>query len=253
MERAPVLFVGHGSPMNAITDNPARHAWKQLGSQLGKPKAIIAVSAHWTSKGGTKVNTQAVNRQIYDMYGFPQELYDLRYEPKGNPALAGRVATLLEASPDTSWGIDHGVWSILCNMYPACDVPVVMVSTDVTATPAKLYGLGRKLGSLRDEGYAILASGNVVHNLGKVGWDMQDGYPWADAFDKEIEQAVCGGNHQKVMDYASVAGSRLAVPTPEHFLPLIVALGAIREADKATSFNAYRELGSMSMTSFLWK
>ena len=187
------------------------------------------------------------------MYGFPQELYDLRYEPKGDPVLADRVATLLGASPDASWGIDHGVWSILCNMYPACDVPVVMVSTDVTATPAKLYKMGKKLGTLRDEGYAILASGNVVHNLGKVGWDMQDGYPWADAFDKEIEQAVCGGNHQKVMDYTSIAGSRLAVPTPEHFLPLIVALGAVREDDKATTFNAYRELGSMSMTSFLWK
>ena len=252
-DRLPVIFSGHGSPMNAIGRNRANEGWKYIGSKLGKPPVIIAVSAHWTTHG-TAVRTAENNRQINDMYGFPKELYDVHYEPKGSPEYAARVLELLgeDGHEDNSWGIDHGVWSILSNMYPDADVPVVMVSTDVDASPEKLFEIGKKLKALRNEGAMIIASGNVVHNLRMVDWDNENGAPWADAFDQAIIDAVKVRDNDTVIGYEKLDNARLAVPTAEHYAPLLVALGATVPEDRAAVWNEYRELGSMSMTSFLW-
>ena len=250
----PVLFVGHGSPMNAIENSPARAGWKKMGKKLEKPGVILAVSAHWATEG-TFVRTADTNRQIYDMYGFPEELYEVKYAPAGSPEYAGKVLNLLEgaAKPDNSWGIDHGVWSILCNMYPEADIPVVMISINVSASPDQLFETGRKLQPLRNEGAMILASGNVVHNLRMVNWDMQDGYEWADSFDTAIRDAILSGNPSIPLGFREIPDVQKAVPTVEHYAPLLVALGAVSETDSAAVFNEYRELGSMSMTSYVWE
>lgn len=253
-QRMPAVFVGHGSPMNAIGENRARAEWKKEGLRLGKPSVIIAISAHWMTRG-LFVRRAEDNPQINDMYGFPQELYEVHYEPRGSVDYADKVLECLEgqAAVDNRWGIDHGIWSVLSNMYPDADVPVVMVSTDVTADPQTLYDIGKRLRPLRDEGAMILASGNVVHNLRAVGWDMDDGYPWADAFDRTIRDAIVGGNYDIPVHYHRVADFRKAVPTVEHYDPLPVALGAAGPEDRVRVWNDYREMGSMSMTSYTFE
>lgn len=249
----PVLFTGHGSPMNAIGSNRARTGWQQMGKILKKPEVIIAVSAHWMT-AGLYVRRSETNPQVFDMYGFPEELYHLRYEPKGSTKYADKVLEALGASAQVNndWGIDHGVWSVLANMFPEADIPVVMVSTDTTASPAQQYETGRKLASLRREGALIIASGNIVHNLGLVGWDMNRGYPWAEHFDHAIQRAVLSGHPEAAVNYAKLPNALQAVPTVEHYYPFLVALGASNQEDKASVWNAYCELGSMSMTSYLF-
>jgi 4,5-DOPA dioxygenase extradiol len=239
--------------MNAIGKNRARDGWQQLGKKLPKPRVIIAVSAHWQTSG-ICVRTAPDNPQIYDMYGFPDELYRVHYEPAGSPADAKKALALLGASAreDNTWGIDHGVWSVLSNIFPAADVPVVMVSVDGQAGAGELYEAGRKLAALRDDGAMIFASGNVVHNLRLVDWNMTDGYGWAKAFDSTIRDAVLTGDHGRVLHFDGLENSSLAVPTSEHFLPLPAALGAVTEKDRPSVFNEYCELGSMSMTSYLF-
>lgn len=239
--------------MNAIGDNKARRGWIGMGKRLPRPRAVVAVSAHWETEG-TKVRTAADNRQIFDMYGFPQELYDVRYEPEGSPEMAKETLRLLgsDGMEENSWGIDHGLWSVLSNIYPKADVPVVAVSIDVTADERRLYEIGRKLAPLRDEDVMILASGNIVHNLRLVDWDMQGGYLWADQVDRRIKDAVLSGNHEAILEWRKIPDARKAVPTVEHFFPFLVALGAVSSSDHAEVFNDYRELGSMSMTSYLF-
>jgi len=251
--KSPVMFAGHGSPMNAIGDNIARAGWIDLGKQLKKPEAIVAVSAHWLTHG-RKVRTAADNPQINDMYGFPEELYQIHYEPAGSPELARKALELLGdgAEGDNTWGIDHGVWSVLSNMFPDADVPVVMVSVDADASPEEQYAVGQKLAALRDEGAMIFASGNVVHNLRMVDWDNAGGFDWADAFDGLIKGRLSTGDRHGVTGYSAFPDSRLAVPTTEHFFPLLTALGAAEDQDTIAVFNEYRELGSMSMTSYLF-
>lgn len=249
---APVVFCGHGSPTNAIdARSRARVGWREAAARLGKPKAILAVTAHWATRG-TWVRTAASNPQINDMYGFPKELYQVHYEPAGAPKVASRALELLDgvARGTEEWGVDHGVWSVLCNMYPEADVPVAMVSTNVEATPEEAFALGQHLSGLRDEGVMILASGNVVHNLELVNWSNTEGETWADAFDATIRDGVTRGHFDVALGYQRLADWQLAAPTNEHYLPLLVALGAVRPGDHVGVFNDYRELGSMSMTSF---
>lgn len=254
-ERMPAMFVGHGSPMNAIGDNRARRDWLRIGKELSKPKAIIGISAHWTSSGSTLVRRSAVNRQIYDMYGFPDELYRIRYAPPGDVEVADRVLSALGpvGREDDSWGLDHGLWSVLSNMFPDADVPVVPVSVDTSASPDRLYRIGQALSPLRDEGCMIIGSGNVVHNLRMVDWHSDRGYIWADSFDDAVRRAVLDGDHGKVLAYEGIDGWEKAVPTVEHFEPLPVILGAVRPDDRVSVFAQYRELGSMSMTSYLFR
>lgn len=251
--RMPVVFVGHGSPMNAITDNPARTCWEELGKKLPRPKAIVAISAHWTSQGTHVLKTDK-NRQINDMYGFPEKLYEITYPPKSSPALADKVLSLLGdlGQEDPGWGIDHGVWVPLCSMYPEADIPVVMVSTDMFAGPEGHFEVGKRLKPLRDEGVLIFCSGNVVHNLSRCDYEMEGGFDWADAFDHEIRDAITEGDFETPKNYRGIPGARQAVQLPDHYFPLLTALGAADQSDPVSVFNDYRELGALSMTSYLF-
>ena len=253
-KRQPVVFVGHGSPLNAIADNDIRRGWQEMGKRLGRPRAILAVSAHWFTHGRW-VRTAAHNLQINDMYGFPDELYAVHYAPAGAPDVAARALDLLGgvATGTEDWGVDHGVWSVLSNMYPEADVPVVMVSCDGDAAPDAHLEVGRRLSALRDEGVMIVASGNVVHNLRAVDWDKSDGFDWADDFDDRVRDLILARDFDSVARYTQLAGWQRAIPTPDHFLPLLTALGAVRDDDETVVWNRIRELGSMSQTSYLFR
>ncbi len=256
MSKMPTLFVGHGSPMNAIEDTAFTRGWVELGKHIGSPKAILAVSAHWYTRG-LFVSDAAENKQIYDMYGFPQELYDVKYAPKGDPNLARRVLDLLpsDAKANRDWGIDHGVWSVLCRMVPDASIPVVMMSIDGYRSAQEQYELGKALRPLREEGVLILGSGNVVHHLGLLEWDNPNGgSPAADAFDHYVRDAILAGDFEKAIDYkASGLPYQKSFPTPDHFNPLPVVLGASGKDDKVTVWNDARTLGSLSMTSYLFE
>ena len=252
--RMPVLFIGHGSPMNAIEDNEFSRAWTALGKTLEKPKAILSISAHWFTRG-TKVNDSPTPAMIYDMYGFPDELYALKYPTPGSPELAYRTRDLVGdfVTIDNNWGIDHGTWSVLHRVFPGADIPVVQLSVNATLTPAEHYEIGKKLRSLRDEGVLIFGSGNVVHNLARVDWRMNDGQPWAQEFDQYIHRAVTSGRHQDVIDFANDGEpAQLSVPSIDHFAPLLYVLGASDANDQVRVINADCTLGSMSMTSYLF-
>ena len=255
MQRMPVLFAGHGSPMNAIEENPFTKTWRELAPRLGKPKAILSVSAHWFVSG-VRVSDAEAQRTIHDMYGFPETLYQVRYDAPGAPDVARRALALLgpAARPDRTWGLDHGTWSVLRHLYPAADVPVFQVSVDADATPARHFALGQTLAPLRDEGVLIFASGNVVHNLGLVRWGAEGGMDWAEEFDGCIRRNVEARAFEKAVAFREAGPSaRLAVPTPDHFAPLLTALGAAdADADEITVFNAACVYGSLSMTGYLF-
>jgi 4,5-DOPA dioxygenase extradiol len=253
MQHMPVVFVGHGSPMNALEDNRFTRQWSLLGERLGRPEAILSVSAHWYTQG-TRVSDASAPQMIYDMYGFPQALYRVTYPASGSPALAKQVKGLLgdAVQTDGSWGLDHGTWSVLKWIYPKADIPVVQLSVDQDANPEELYKTGRALRSLRDQGVLILGSGNVVHNLSLVSWDSEGGYPWADAFDRYIRDAVLARNDGGVLRYRDAGDSAAnAFVTLDHFAPLPVVLGAADEGAKAEVFNDERVMGSLSMTSYV--
>lgn len=254
MSKMPVIFVGHGSPTNAIEDNAYTREWRRLGAAFPKPRGILCVSAHWFVRG-TKINTTAAPQQIYDMYGFPPELYALKYPAQGSPALAARVLELLHgpAEADNSWGIDHGAWSVLVHLFPTADIPVVQLSLDRGAPASAHYKLAAALKPLREEGILLLASGNVVHNLGRVAWGMNGGLDWAERFDLQIRDSILQKDIAAVADYPALGSdAALAVPTPEHFLPLLYALGASDPADQVSVFNRSCVLGSLSMTGYVF-
>ena len=252
--RMPALFVGHGSPMNAIEDNAYARTWIALGKVLPNPKAILSISAHWFTRG-TKVNDSAAPAMVYDMYGFPEELYQLRYPAPGAPQIAKRVMERLEVSVsvDNSWGIDHGSWSVLRRMFPSADVPLLQLSVNAMLSPAEHYALGFKLKPLRDEGVLILGSGNIVHNLSRIDWRMREGQTWAKEFDQYILHAVQEGKPQDVIDYTRAGDSaKLSVPSMDHFAPLMYILGVRDESDQMSVFNENCLYGSLSMTSYLF-
>lgn len=253
--RMPLIFVGHGSPMNAIEDNSYSRSWKELGTRLPKPAAILSVSAHWFT-GGTFASDSALPKTIYDMYGFPDALYEIVYNAPGAPETARRAAALLGKSNalDRSWGLDHGTWSVLHRMYPKADVPVFQLSVDRGASFRAHYEMGRLLKPLREEGVLILGSGNVVHNLARVNPGQAGGYPWAEVFDGYIKESVVGGDYEKAVDPRGAGSSaQLAVPTPDHYAPLLYVLGAADAADGVTAFNDECVMGSLSMTSYLFE
>lgn len=254
--RMPVIFSGHGSPMLALEHNDITRTLRETGEQLlasqGKPKAILAVSAHWY-QGETLVQSTAHPRQIYDMYGFPEELYKVKYNAEGSPALTEEVKNLLGGAVrvDDSWGIDHGTWTVLVHMFPKADIPVVQLSVNGRLTPAKCADLGRKLAPLREEGYLILGSGNVVHNLRMVDWDNEDGSPACKRFNDYITEAVLAGDTNQVLHYGTHPDASYAVPTPDHFLPLCYCLGAA-DGDAARAFNNVCSLGAIAMTGYVF-
>jgi 4,5-DOPA dioxygenase extradiol len=247
--RAPALFLGHGSPLNVITENPFVPAWAALGQRFAKPKGIVSVSAHWETEGPA-VTTSERPRTIHDFYGFPPALYQIRYDAPGSPELAARVAALTGARGDADWGFDHGTWGVLGSVYPKADVPVIQLSLDKRASPEEHYRLGGTLAPLRDEGVMILGSGNIVHNL-RFFRGGASHYDWARDFNEAVKAKVTARDHTALFDYASLSkGAALAVPTAEHYLPLLYVLAAQGETEQPEILTD-EVLGSIAMTSVL--
>ncbi len=252
MPDMPVLFVGHGSPMNAIEENDLTRQWQKIGVEIPRPRAILVISAHWFVPG-VYVNDQENPRQLYDMYGFPKALYELVYPVQGSPVLAARTMQLCDATVQNNWGIDHGTWSVLVHLFPNADIPVVQLSVDQTATPQELFELGQKLAVLRDENILILGSGNVVHNLRLVNFSMAGGELWAERFDRLISERILARDFTAVLEPEKMsADARLAIPTPDHYWPLLPILGAASATDLITVFNQVCQFGSLSMTGYLF-
>jgi 4,5-DOPA dioxygenase extradiol len=248
----PALFVGHGNPMNALRDNAYTAAWRQIGKSLPKPKAILSVSAHWYVPF-TGVTANDAPRTIHDFGGFPKELFQIQYPAPGSPELARRVQKLLgsmEVKPDESWGFDHGTWSVLCHIYPDADIPVIQLSIDETKAGVFHHEIGKKLSVLRDEGILILGSGNLVHNLHTYAWGrhLPEPYDWASRFESRVKELILSNDCEPLAHYEMLGpDAELAVPTPEHFLPLLYVLGARREDDPITFPVQGVDGGSISM------
>jgi 4,5-DOPA dioxygenase extradiol len=247
----PALFIGHGNPMNAIEDTEFSRAWADAARSLPKPRAVLCISAHWETEG-TRVTAMEQPTTIHDFYGFPPALFEKRYPAPGSPDLARVAQKMMRESHvelDLEWGLDHGAWAVLCRMYPQANVPVVQLSLDRRKQPALHYELGRELRGLRKKGVLIIGSGNIVHNLREMAWE-DTAYDWALEFDAQMKELILSGDHKAIIDYSKLGRSaRLAVPTLEHYLPLLYVLGAQDKADRVKFFADKVTLGSMSMRS----
>lgn len=236
----PAIFFGHGNPMNALAENQYTAAWRRIGAGMARPKAILSISAHWYVPG-TGVTISTSPRTIHDFGGFPRELYRVQYPAPGDPALAQRAQKLLAPIPvvlDNSWGLDHGTWAVLRHVYPEADIPVVQLSIDETRPPAFHYEIGRRLAPLREEGVLVLGSGNIVHNLHTYAWGQHvaDAYDWAAKFESEARQMMLAGDVKPLLQYDRLGPeAELAIPTPDHFLPLLYVLAAA-QPHEAISF-----------------
>lgn len=251
-QRMPVLFVGHGSPMNAIEENEFSRSWKQLGQSLARPKAILCVSAHWMTSGNTYVTVMDKPKTIHDFGGFPQELFAAQYPAPGATEIAQETIALVNKTtirPNHDWGLDHGCWSVLLKMYPKADIPVFQLSLDLNKPPQWHYELAQQLKSLREKGVLILGSGNIVHNLGIMQWGNQ-AYDWAIEFDQWSKERLEAGDHQALIDYSKKGKiAQLAIPTNEHYLPMLYAIALQDKKDELKFFNEKTLMGSVSMRS----
>jgi 4,5-DOPA dioxygenase extradiol len=252
----PVLFVGHGSPMNAIEDNEFVQKWRELGKSLPKPGAILCISAHWETRG-TLVTAMEKPMTIHDFGGFPEELFDVQYPAPGSPELAKetqRIIKKTEVGLDDKWGLDHGAWSVIKHLYPKADVPVIQLSMDYYQSAQYHYDLARELAPLRKKGVLIIGSGNMVHNLGLVSWEKMNepgfGYDWAIEANEKMKNFILSNDHKALIDYKSQGRAfSLAIPTPDHFLPLLYALALKEENETLSFFNDKAVAGSLTMTS----
>lgn len=251
----PVLFIGHGSPMNAIENNEFSSEWIKVAGSIPKPKAILCISAHWLADGNF-VNNDQNPKTIYDFYGFPDELYNIAYKSPGAPDIAEKIISLTSNNTkiDNSWGIDHGTWSILNQMYPEANIPTTQLSINRLATAQEMFDIGQKIKSLRQEGVLIIGSGNIVHNLYEINWGMKNtGYIWAAEFNKTIKKYVIDSEYNKILNFKNLGKiADLSVPTAEHFLPLIYILGSTNKTDSVHVFNEKLVMGSLSMTCYLF-
>lgn len=253
----PVLFIGHGSPMNAIADNDYTKTLNRLGSELPKPKAILVVSAHWLTQG-TFVTSTDTPKMIYDFFGFPHELFEAKYPAPGSQAAALRINHLIEGTriqfDNGSWGLDHGSWSVLRHLYPKADVPILQLSIDLSKPPAWHFEFAKELVKLRDEGILIVGSGNIVHNLRNFSWkENVPVYDWAEEFDQWYKQKLEARDFNAlVSDYDKTESGRLSVPSLDHYLPAIYTFGASLPEDKL--IHVYEEIqnGSIAMRSFMF-
>jgi 4,5-DOPA dioxygenase extradiol len=246
-KRMPAVFIGHGSPENALEDNEFSRRWKELARSIPRPKAILSISAHWLTEG-TAVTAMPKPRTIHDFYGFPEALNKIQYPAVGSPELAARIAKTIasvKVQPDGEWGLDHGTWSVLVNMYPRADIPVLQMSLDYYLPPAKQYRIGRELRALRNEGILILGSGNLVHNLMAVEFGAAP-YDWALEFDEFVQQSLERRDDDALIQYARQKSARLAHPTFDHYLPLLYVLGA-SENETPRQFNEGIFAGSVGM------
>jgi 4,5-DOPA dioxygenase extradiol len=255
-EKMPVLFLGHGSPMNAIEENQFVTGFRDLAKTLPKPNAILCISAHWFTNG-TKVTAMEIPRTIHDFGGFPQELFDVQYPAKGSPKLANATQELLlptEVELDQHWGLDHGAWSVIKHLYPDADIPVIQMSIDYTKSGQYHFELAKKLNALRTKGILIVGSGNIIHNLRMVDFRNINtdnyGYDWAIEARSNINDYLLDGNFQPLIDFEKQSKAfQLSIPTPEHYLPLIYTMGLKGKSEELSLFNDKLVAGSLSMTS----
>ena len=249
----PVVFIGHGSPMNAIEDNPFHREWRALGERLPRPRAVLCVSAHWETRGA-RITGSGAPTTMHDFYGFPTALFDVRYPARGEPKLARRIAELLgpkRAQVDATRGLDHGAWSVLRVMYPHADIPVVQLGIDTSQPGEHHYELAQALAPLRDEGVLVLGSGNIVHNLARFGQRNPHPLDWAGRFDAAVKRRVRAREHIELVDWQRLGvDARLSVPTAEHYLPLLYVLALQRDDDRVSFFND-TVASAISMTSVL--
>jgi len=254
-EKMPVLFLGHGSPMNAIEENDFVRNFRKVGTEIQKPNAILCVSAHWYTRG-TMVTAMEKPKTIHDFGGFPQALFEVQYPAPGSPDLAEQTQQLLgkHVGLDQDWGLDHGTWSVVKHLYPNADVPVIQLSIDYTKPPAYHFDLASKLQSLRQKGVLIIGSGNIVHNLRMIDWPNMNkedhGYDWAAEVRASVNSHLMNGNFKPLIDYTNQGKAyQLAIPTPDHYLPLIYTLGLKGKSENLELFNDKLMAGSLSMTS----
>jgi len=255
-EKMPVLFLGHGSPMNAIEENQFVTGFRNVAKTLPKPNAILCVSAHWFTKG-TKVTAMEMPETIHDFGGFPQELFNVQYPAKGSPELAQITHELLLPTPvelDDKWGLDHGAWSVIKHLYPNADIPIIQLSIDYTKSAQYHFELAQKLQALRNKGILIIGSGNIVHNLRLVDFANFDrdnyGYDWAIEARETVNNYLIDGNYQPLIEYEKQSTAvQMAIPSPDHYLPLIYTLGLQQKGENISLFNDKLVAGSLSMTS----
>jgi len=252
----PVLFIGHGSPMNGIEDTIFSRNWVKMGEDIPTPKAVLVVSAHWLSKG-TRITAMDFPKTIHDFGGFPQALFDVQYPAPGNPILAKETAGLIHSTKvelDHDWGLDHGTWTVVRHMYPNANIPVLQLSIDYTKGPQYHYDLAKELYALRKKGVLIIGSGNMVHNLRMVAWDKLNepeyGYDWALTMNEKFKKLIYSGDYTSLINYESIGPeAKLAIPTTEHYLPLLYTLGLRGANDVISFFNDKAVGGSLTMTS----
>lgn len=254
-DKMPVLFLGHGSPMNAIEENEFVQEFRQLGQRLEKPSAILVISAHWETRG-TYVTAMNHPQTIHDFGGFPQALFDVQYPAPGSPELAQATQQLVQQTDvqlDDKWGLDHGAWSVVKHLYPKADVPIIQMSMDYTQPASYHYSLAKELAKLRRKGVLIVGSGNMVHNLRMVSWQHLNaayGFDWAIEANEKMKAYICDRNHQALIDFRKQGKAfDLAIPTPEHFLPLIYSLALQEDKDDIYLFNDSPIAGALTMTS----
>ncbi|MEY4572426.1 MAG: hypothetical protein RLZ10_1665 [Bacteroidota bacterium] len=252
----PTLFVGHGSPMNAIEENEFSNEWKKITINLEKPKAIICISAHWLTNG-TFVTAMEKPKTIHDFGGFPQDLFDVQYPAPGSPEIAHWTMDAVSSATiheDYDWGLDHGTWSVLKSMYPNADIPVIQLSIDYNKPLSYHYQLAQELRVLRRKGVLIVGSGNMVHNLGMVAWDKLNspgfGFDWALEIDSIFKQKIINRDFQALVDWTKLHKQiSLAIPTLDHYIPLIYSVGLSENSDDISFFNEKAVAGSLTMTS----
>lgn len=260
--RLPVLFLGHGSPMNAIEDNEFRRAWQALGAEFGrawpKPQLVLCISAHWITRGW-HVLGMPHPPTIHDFGGFPQELFDQQYPAPGAPAIARQIAAGISEPQvgvdEHEWGLDHGTWSVLKPMFPAADIPVIQLSLDYARPPAEHFALGQQLRDLREQGVLVVGSGNIVHNLRTMQWTAgpTQAYPWAIEFDTKTADLIAQGQLAQLAEFQQLGEvARLAHPTHDHYLPLLHAAGAAHPGEKLRFFSEKYQGGSIAMRSVVW-
>lgn len=253
--KMPVLFLGHGSPMNAIEENEFVTGFRNIAKGIPKPNAILCVSAHWETKG-TFVTAMQNPPTIHDFGGFPKELFAVQYPAPGNPDLAKETKSLItktEVGLDEKWGLDHGAWSVIKHLYPNADIPVIQMSIDYSQSPQYHYELAQQIKSLREKGVLIIGSGNIVHNLGKVEWRRLNetfGYDWAIEANDKMKSFILDGNHKELINFRSQGKAfDLAIPTPEHYLPLLYSLALQNKNEEVKLFNDKAVAGALTMTS----
>ncbi|MCW2769037.1 MAG: dioxygenase extradiol [Aeromicrobium sp.] len=251
----PVLFVGHGNPMHAIADNSYTQKWHQVGEQLPQAQAIVVVSAHWLTPGQTHITDAPKNPIIYDFGGFPDELYRVQYESSGDPDIARLLAKQLveyEAELDKQWGLDHGTWSVLKHLAPEPEVPILQVSIDYSMPLPQLYELYSRLRAMRRRGVIFIGSGNIVHALGRAKWDGGGAWDWALQFDADTAVALRDREIGKLLNpYGTWSEARIAVPTDDHYRPMVAALSLLEDGEDISFFNSSIDMGSISMRSFI--